>query len=189
MKKTEVKKMLSLASHIEVTDMKKGVEDKVVVNEIYVCSNKKKVRCPNCNIFSDKIHDYLKPSKVLYLEIVGEKTYLLVTRRRFKCKKCKKNFTEDLGFTNKNGKVSLKVKQKVLKEFLDKNKTVKDIAKGNYISEDTARSIFLEAMKNYPSSIEYLPEVISFDEKATYTNEGMYSFLLNDPIHRKTLDI
>lgn len=125
----------------------------------------------------------------MYLEIVGEKTYLVVTKRRFKCKKCKKSFTEDLGFTNKNGKVSLKVKQKVLKDFLDKNKTVKDIAKDNHISEDTARSIFLEAMKNYPDSIEYLPEVISFDEKATYTNEGMYSFLLNDPIHRKTLDI
>ena len=72
---------------------------------------------------------------------------------------------------------------------MDKNKSLKDVAKGNNISEDTARNIFLEATKNYPKRIIHLPEIISLDEKATYTNEGMYSLIINDPIHRETLDI
>ncbi len=44
-------------------------------------------------------------------------------------------------------------------------------------------------MKNYPNNVEYLPEVISFDETSTKTSEGLYSFILNDPIHKITLDI
>ena len=44
-------------------------------------------------------------------------------------------------------------------------------------------------MKNYPEYVDTLPEVISFDETSTYTNAGTYSFILNDPIHRITLDI
>ena len=59
----------------------------------------------------------------------------------------------------------------------------------NNISEDTARNIFLEATRNYPKVIKRLPEVLSLDEKATYTSEGMYSLIINDPIHRETLDI
>lgn len=185
MKKSDVRKLLSLESNIEIIEMKKEIAEL----QVFIRSNKKKVRCPKCGKFSDKIHDYLKASKILYLEVAGEKTYLIVTKRRFKCKNCKKSFTEDLGLTNNKCFVSAKVKQKVLKEFLNRNRTIKDIAIANYITEGTARNIFLEATKNYPSYISNLPEVISFDEKATYTNEGVYSFILNDPIHRVTLDI
>ena len=189
MKVGEVKKILSLESHIEIKEIRKRKEGKVDVNEIYIKSARKKVRCPVCNQFSSKVHDYLKPSEILYLDIVGEKTYLIVSKRRFECKNCKRSFTEDIGLTNQDGNISLKVKQKILKDFLDKNKSLKDIAISNHVSEDKARNIFLEATRNYPKVIKRLPEVLSLDEKATYTSEGMYSLIINDPIHRETLDI
>ena len=189
MKVSEVKKILALESHIEIQEIKKKKEEKVEINEIHIKSTRKKVRCPQCNQFSNKVHDYLKASKILYLDIVGEKTYLIVKKRRFECKKCKRSFTEDIGLTNQNSNISLKVKQKILKDFLDKNKSLKDIAISNHVSEDRARNIFLEATKNYPKVIKNLPEVLSLDEKTTYTSEGMYSLIVNDPIHRKTLDI
>ncbi len=44
-------------------------------------------------------------------------------------------------------------------------------------------------MKNYPSNVEILPEVISFDDTLTKTDAGLYSFILNDPLRRITLDI
>lgn len=175
MKVGEVKKILSLESHIEIKEIRKRKEGKVDVNEIYIKSARKKVRCPVCNQFSSKVHDYLKPSEILYLDIVGEKTYLIVSKRRFECKNCKRSFTEDIGLTNQDGNISLKVKQKILKDFLDKNKSLKDIAISNHVSEDKARNIFLEATRNYPKVIKRLPEVLSLDEKATYTSEGMYS--------------
>ena len=73
MKKSDVKNMLSLEAHIEVLEIQKKKEGKVNVNYITVKSSKNKVRCPICNQFTSTIHDYLKPSKILYLDVVGEK--------------------------------------------------------------------------------------------------------------------
>ena len=77
----------------------------------------------------------------------------------------------------------------ILKQCLDRDRTIKAIAEECNISENIVRNTFLDAMKNYPSNVELLPEVISFDEVATHTNAGLYSFVLNDPIHKITLDI
>jgi len=189
MKNNSIKEILSLDKNLIITSVESEVINKERIKLVSVKSNKKKAKCSRCGTYSKSIHDVLKPSKILYLDNSGEKTYLLVTRRRFNCKKCKKHFTEDLGLTNTNGQLSLKVKQKVLKDFMDKDKTIRSIAEDNHISEDKARCIFNEATKAYPKQVHYLPEIISFDENSTYTNAGIYSFILNDPIHRITLDI
>ncbi|MBR3897828.1 MAG: transposase [Bacilli bacterium] len=189
MKKEDLRKLLSLESSIDITnvDIKKegGKNNKYV----YVKSNKKKARCLKCGNFSNKLHDYLKPVKIVYLKNSGENTYLIASKRRFKCKACKKTFTEDLGLNGGRCSISYKTKQMILKECLDRNKTLEDIAKDCNVSTDTVRRIFLEAMKNYPENVDTLPEVISFDETSTYTCAGTYSFVLNDPIHKITLDI
>lgn len=44
-------------------------------------------------------------------------------------------------------------------------------------------------MKDYPKNIINLPRVISFDEFKADTKEGKYAFVLNDPIHKETLDV
>ena len=44
-------------------------------------------------------------------------------------------------------------------------------------------------MENYPKYVVNLPEVISFDEFKADTRAGKYVFVLNDPIHKKVLDI
>ena len=72
---------------------------------------------------------------------------------------------------------------------MEADKTIKRIAIDNHISEDSVRQIFLDATSNFPAMISNLPEIISLDEKATYTNEGLYSLIINDPIRRVTLDI
>ena len=40
-----------------------------------------------------------------------------------------------------------------------------------------------------PERIINLPRIISFDEFKADTNEGKYAFVLNDPIHKRVLDI
>ena len=185
MKKEEVRKLLGLNSSIDVI----RIEEKKGEKYVYIKSNKKKARCKICNNFSKKIHDYLKPSKIKYLKNSGSNTYLVVTKRRFDCKYCGKSFTEDLELTSKNCNISSKTKQMILKECLDRDRTLEAIASSNNVSVNIVRETFLEAMKNYPDNVEYLPEVISFDETSTKTSEGLYSFILNDPIHKITLDI
>lgn len=185
MKKEEVKKLLRLEENIVVIKVEE-LNNKLVV---HVKNSKKKVRCPHCNMFSSKIHDYLKPSRVDYGKCIDRYVYLVANKRRFECKNCKKSFTENLGLTSKNGNISLKTKQSILKDCLNRDKSIKQIAMDNNVSSDAVREIFLEAMKDYPDNIDTLPGIISFDETSTYTNEGVYSFILNDPIKKYTLDI
>ena len=51
------------------------------------------------------------------------------------------------------------------------------------------RKILEEAMKNQPEHIRLLPRIISLDEFKADTNEGKYACIINDPIHKKALDI
>jgi transposase len=189
MKKEDLKKLLNLGETIDVFKVEEKIEKGLMIKFVHVKSNKKKARCTKCFTFSNKVHDYLKPSKITYLKNSGSNTYLIVYKRRFECKKCNKSFTEDLEISNKGCKISNKTKQMILKQCLERDKTIKSIAEENNISEDIVRTTFLEAMKNYPSNVELLPSVISFDEVATHTRAGLYSFVLNDPIHKITLDI
>ena len=51
------------------------------------------------------------------------------------------------------------------------------------------RNILKEHTKDYPKNIINLPRVITFDEFKADTKEGKYAFVLNDPIHKETLDV
>ena len=189
MQKEDLRKILSLEPSIDVTKVEIRKEGGKTYKYVYVKSNKKKARCTTCHNFSHNIHDYTKPSKITYLKNSGEDTYLIISKRRFKCKICNKPFTEDLGLSSSGCNISHKTKQLILKECLDRDKTLEAISKDSNTSVNLVRKTFLEAMKNYPDNVETLPEIISFDEVSTYTEEGVYSFIINDPIHKITLDI
>ena len=189
MKKEEIRKLLGLNETIDVIKVEEAVEKTKTVKLVHIKSNRKKARCKNCNNFSKKIHDYLKPCKITYLKNSGEETYLIVYKRRFKCDICKKSFTEELEISGYNNKISNKTKQLILKLCMNRDKTLTEIAEETNTSVTLVRETFLEATKNYPEHVQTLPEIISFDETSTKTNEGMYSFILNDPIHKVTLDI
>ena len=73
--------------------------------------------------------------------------------------------------------------------MLDYNLSIKYIAKTNGVSPGIVRIVLKEAMNNYPEHVTNLPKVISFDEFKADTREGKYAFVLNDPIHKKVLDI
>ena len=90
---------------------------------------------------------------------------------------------------NKGKNISNKLEQKVLKDLLNYNLSIKYIALENKINSESVRKILKNAMSEYPKQIKNLPRVISFDEFKADTQYGKYAFVLNDPIHRKCLDI
>lgn len=47
----------------------------------------------------------------------------------------------------------------------------------------------LDIVSSISKHVVNLPRVISFDEFKADTAEGKYAFILNDPIHKKVLDI
>ena len=162
-------------------------ENKVIWVELE--SNKKKIRCPNCNSFTSSIHSKLKPIKSTYIDACGEEVKLLIHKRRFHCYKCNKIFTEEMNITDKNGRISNATKIQIRKDLLDYNLTIDYIAKKNHVSKYIVRKELIEATITMPEHLKNLPKVISFDEFKADTKEGKYAFIINDPIHKKVLDI
>lgn len=77
----------------------------------------------------------------------------------------------------------------MLKDLKQYNLSLKYIAEENNISDNTVRNILKKHIKDYSKNVINLPKVISFDEFKSDTREGKYAFVLNDPIHKETLDV
>lgn len=185
----ELERLLGLGKEykiIKVEEIKKG---ELTIQQIYVENIKKKVRCPECNHFTNSIHDRLKPIHMKSLKIYEKATEIIQIKRRFICNNCGKRFTEISELNEKNASITNKLKQKILKDLLNYNLSLKYISEENRVNDMTVRNILKGAMSDYPKHVKNLPRVISFDEFKADTKEGKYAFILNDPIHKKVLDI
>ena len=156
---------------------------------VEIRSKRKKARCPVCNNFTSSVHGKLKPIRSVYLDSCGQEVNLIIHKRRFHCYKCNKIFTEELALTSINGSISNAVKIEIRKDLLDYNLTIDYIAKKNHVSKYIVRGELEEATSTIPEHLKNLPRVISFDEFKADTKEGKYAFIINDPIHKKVLDI
>ena len=165
------------------------VENEKGVIEVKVENKKTKVRCPICNKFTSSVHDKLKPIRSVYLDSCGSKVDLIIYKKRFHCYNCGKIFTEELELNTKGGSISNKVKISVRKDLLSYNLSLKYIAEKNRISEPMVIKELNDATSTIPDYQKNLPKVISLDEFKADTDEGKYAFILNDPIHKKVLDI
>lgn len=142
--------------------------------------------CPICNEYTSSVHDTLKPILLKYLKSSEQDARILITKKRFICHKCKKKFTKEVDLNNQGKTISNKLEQKILKDLLNYNLSIAYIAKDSGLRPGTVRKIFEQAMSNYLQHIINLPRLLSFDEN---TDCGKYSFVLNDLIHRKCLDV
>jgi len=152
-------------------------------------STKNKVRCPICNQYTKSVHSKLKPIRSVYLDSCGQKVELIIHKRRFRCYNCNKIFTEEMNLTSKNESISNATLIQIRKDLLDYNMTINKIAEKNHVSKFIVRRELEEATSTIAEHIKNLPRVISFDEFKADTNKGKYAFILNDPIHKKVLEI
>jgi len=181
----EVEKLLKLGENIKIIKIKEINGEKI----IHIESRKKKVRCPECKNFTKSIHGHLKPMIIKDLKIEEQHSKLVVKKRRFKCYNCNKIFTEDMKINGKGKNISEKLKIKILQDLLSHEKSLKSIGLENNVDENTVRQILKEAMKGYPEHVRLLPKIISLDEFKADTKEGKYACVINDPIHKKALDV
>lgn len=184
----EIEKLLNLEKY-KLLKIEERRENKKMLKIIYVESKNKKDKCPVCDEYTSSIHSKLKPIELKYLKVVEQDTKINIIKKRFVCYKCRKVFTENVDINNKNKTLTNKLEQKILKDLLDYNLSIKYIAESNNVSSGTVRNILINAMSEYPSHVTNLPRVISFDEFKADTKKGKYAFIVNDPIHKKTLDI
>lgn len=159
------------------------------VLEINIENKSKKVRCTKCNKFTSSIHSRLKPIRSVYLDACGTKVDLIIYKKRYHCYNCGKIFTEEMNMNTYNGNISNKVKIQIRKDLLNYNLSIKYIAEKNRVSKPVVEQELLEIESGIPKQVINLPRVISFDEFKADTKAGKYAFILNDPIHKKVLDI
>mgnify|MGYP004594533799 CR=1 FL=1 len=184
-----LEQVLNLKNY-KITSVNEVKEGNKLIKVVSVISKNNKQRCPICNEYTSSIHDTLKTIVLKYLRLFEQDTRILITKKkRFICHKCKKKFTEEVDLNNQGKTISNKLEQKILKDLLNYNLSIAYIDKDNGLSPGTVRKIFEQAMSNYPKYIINLPRVLSFDEFKADTDCGKYSFVLNDLIHRKYLDV
>ena len=185
----EVEQLLNIGNQYKIIKFEERKEDKKMIKIIYVESKNKKAKCPKCGKYTNSIHDKLSPIELKYLKIVEYDCKINIIKKRFICHNCNKRFTEEVDLNQKGKTISRKLEQKILKDLLDYNLSIKYIGESNNVSSDSVRKILENAMSKYPEHVTNLPRVISFDEFKADTNEGKYAFILNDPIHKKAMDI
>lgn len=166
-----------------------NIEKERGIIEVELKSKKDKVRCPECDKFTSSVHSKLKPIRSVYLDSCGQKVNLIIFKRRFHCYNCNKIFTEEMNLNTKNGSISNKTKIQIRKDLLDYNMTIDKIAIKNHVSKYIVRQELLDATSTISEHQKNLPKVIAFDEFKADTKEGKYAFILNDPIHKKVLDV
>lgn len=157
--------------------------------EVSIENKKKKVRCPLCGKFTSSVHDKLKPIRSVYLDSCGTNVDLIIYKKRYHCYNCNKIFMEDLAINTSKGNISNKVKIQIRKDLLNYNLSFKYIADRNRISITTVENEMMNIISSMPEHVINLPKVISFDEFKADTKQGKYAFILNDPIHKKVLDV
>ena len=172
----DLEKILRLENY-KIIKIEERSEKEKKIKIIYVESKNKKDKCPICNEYTSSIHDRLKPIEVKYLKVIEQDTKVNIIKKRFVCHKCNKAFTEKLDLNEPRKSISNKLEQKVLKDLLNYNLSIKYIASINNISPGSVRNILLNVMSEYPAYVQNLPKVISFDEFKADTNEGKYAFI------------
>lgn len=142
-----------------------------------------------CNNFTDSVHGKLKPIRSVYLDSCGSSVDLIIYKKRYRCYRCKKIFTEELNINTSKGNISNRIKIQIRSDLLNYNLSLKYIANKNRVSTFIVEKELLDIISGIPKYVVNLPRVISFDEFKVDTKEGKYAFILNDPIHKKVLDI
>ncbi len=81
------------------------------------------------------------------------------------------------------------MKIQIRKDLMNYNLSFKYISQKNRVSITFVENEMLDIISGIPERVINLPRVISFDEFKADTRDGKYAFVLNDPIHKKVLDI
>ncbi|MFQ6038430.1 MAG: transposase family protein [Candidatus Aminicenantales bacterium] len=56
---------------------------------------RKEASCPSCQSLSRRVHQVMKPRKVFHCFFLARRVYLHLRKRRFRCPRCDRVFTED----------------------------------------------------------------------------------------------
>ena len=173
-------------NNIKFIKIENKMENKKINKYIHIKKTTKRELCTSCSCLSSYHYDTRKVN-IKHLKSANYNTFIVVHKKRFYCKICKKVFTEHFNFISKGKKISNSLSAKMHIDLKD-NVSFKYVAKINNVSTTHVRNTFNKNVDYYKYEILF-PEVISIDEFKADTPLGKYACIINDPINKKTIDI
>jgi len=115
--------------------------------------------CPYCQGQMAK-YDFQKESKMPYLECAGYKTLVRLSKRRFRCKICRKMAVAETSLVKKNHQIAAIVNQKIAQKLIEK---VPMTAFAESLAVSTSTVIRKLKEFKFKTDLNYLPENMSWD--------------------------
>lgn len=103
-----------------------------------VCSLSRESSCPTCEKVSRTVHQnhyHLAQD----LPISGQDVFIRYNRRQFKCKICKKPFSESLDFIGERRQYTNRLAEKIIKELIHGD--IHNVAQHNHVTADVVESM------------------------------------------------
>ncbi|WP_208492365.1 ISL3 family transposase [aff. Roholtiella sp. LEGE 12411] len=133
--------------------------------------------CPNCGATSHKLHQNHR--HIVKDLPFGEKpVFLEINRRQFKCKKCRKPFSEDLDFVRKKRTYTERLARKTIQEVLEND--IHSIASKGIVTTEEIERMLKDASKQLSDSKPSNLKRLGIDEIALIKGKGNYCAVLVD---------
>lgn len=140
--------------------------------------------CPNCQITTDKVHDYRRQD-VKDIPSFGRNVILRIRKRRYRCPLCGKCFFEKYSFLPKYHRMTKRLSAWVIDQ-LRECVTYTQVSKQANLSVTTVIRIF--DIVSYPSPLS-TPEIVGIDEFKGNLGLEKYQTILTDQLSHRVLDI
>jgi transposase len=156
------------------------VQDCQQIEEALVFSviiNKKTAACPRCGQSSHHIHQN-KQRLIRDLPWGNKEVFLKINRRRFKCKKCQKPFSENLYFVGNRQNFTDRYGKNLVRQVI--NSDLKNVAQNNKLKEEQVWSMVMYAsQKVLPINLNSLKK-LGIDEISLVKGQGKFIVVLVD---------
>ena len=141
-------------------------------------------KCPCCNTFTDKIHDY-RVQVIKDIPAFGKFLLISLRKRRYVCPHCRKRFYEDIEFLPRYHRMTNRLSAWII-HLLEDVRSFSSVAREVKLSVSTVIRIFDVVGYSHPQK---LPEVLAIDEFKGNTDNEKYQCILTDPKTGIVLDI
>ncbi|MTJ47239.1 ISL3 family transposase [Dolichospermum sp. UHCC 0259] len=142
--------------------------------------------CPKCGTTSHKLHQNHR--HIIKDLPFGEKeVFLEINRRQFKCRECKKPFSEDLDFVKKKRTYTNRLAHKTIQEVLEND--IYSVAAKGIVTEDEIERMLKDASEELPNLKPINLKRLGIDEIALKKGHGNYCAVLVDLDQSKLIAI
>lgn len=157
-----------------------------IINSIYyisIVSSSRPCCCPVCASNRIEAHDS-RVQQIRDLPAFKHPTVLLFRKHRYRCKQCKKRFSQPLTLVSPKCQITNRCKLSIL-QSLSKSITLTQIAKDHFVSPSTVLRV-LKPLQVKPAP---LPSVLCIDEFKGNADNIKYQTVLGDGSSRKLVDV